>query len=153
LTKSRGQNITEAMELFAAGVPQEHPMGCAVACVAFRCAISYPAALAAFSTHEHAWTRGFYCEEVVEALANLGLKYSFDHYESKKHGEFLTVPGTIIFVNPFEQYPSGHFLVRGLNSWMNPWSTFPNMNPVRAEFQESLPGRIGYVLFENISLL
>lgn len=149
LTNAGSQNINKHMELFTAGVVQEHPMGCAVACVAYRCGITYEQALTTFLAPEHAWTRGFYCEEVVSALAELQHRYSFSRYHPEEHEKFLNIPGTIIFVDPCERYPSGHFLARGLNQWMNPWSTFPKMTPVEFEFQSGLPGPIGYVIFEN----
>lgn len=135
--------------MFTERVAQEHPMGCAVACVAFRCGVDYRAALAMFSQPEHAWTRGFYCGEIVEALARLGRAYSFARYLRSEHEGLLEIPGTLVFVDPCERYPSGHFLARGERGWMNPWSTFPHMIPVEAEFQVTLPGPIGYVLFEN----
>lgn len=128
-------------------IPQEHTMGCAVACVAFRCGLSYPSALALFSKQDHAWSRGFYCAEIVEALHRAGHLCAYAKYKESHHQELLSRSGTIIFVEPCEQYPHGHFFVRSSKGWMNPWANFPQILAVRAEFQEQLPGRITYVVF------
>ena len=130
-------------------IPQIHPMGCAVACVAYRCGINYPSALSNFSTPKHAWTRGFYCVEIIEALSALGHDYTYSRYKKSQHQELLETTGTIVFVDPCDEYPSGHFLVRDSRGWMNPWSSFPRMIKVEADFQKELPGKIGYVVFEN----
>ncbi len=128
-------------------VPQQHPLGCAVACVATRCGLSYPDAFALFSHPEHAWTRGYYCNEVVDALAKAGWKYSFAKFKPSLHERKLTMSGTIIFVEPCQSYPAGHFFVRAPQGWMNPWANFPLMNDIQAEFQEALPGNISYIIF------
>ena len=129
-------------------VAQEHPMGCAVACVASRCGLTYTKALDTFTVPSHAWTRGFYCEEIVEALAQLGLKYTFARFLPDDHSKYLNIVGSIVFIDPCDRYPSGHFIVRSAEGWMNPWVTFPKMNPVVAEIQSELPGAVGYIIYE-----
>lgn len=130
-------------------IPQIHPMGCAVACVAFRSGIDYSSALSKFKTPMHAWTRGFYCEEIVEALSNLGFDYSYLRFKKTEHESLLEQPGTIAFVDRSELYPSGHFFIRSSHGWMNPWSSFPKMIPMRAAYQKTLPGKVAYIVFEN----
>ena len=133
-------------------VSQEHTMGCAVACVASLCSLSYKKALKLFQNKDHAWTRGYYCPEIVEALERAGHDYSYDEFDSKKHHRYLRLPGTIIFISPCAEYPLGHFLLRGELGWMNPWLNFPLMVPVQSGFQRKLPGEISYLLFPNQSL-
>ena len=129
-------------------IPQEHPMGCAVACVAFRCGLSYQAALALFSSSEYAWTRGYFCSEIVEALEFAGLKYTYAKFNSVRHADILIRVGTIAFVDHCIQYPAGHFFIRGSKGWMNPWVTFPMITDVRADFQKELPGKVSYIIYQ-----
>ncbi|MEZ0393039.1 MAG: hypothetical protein ACAH59_12535 [Pseudobdellovibrionaceae bacterium] len=128
-------------------VPQEHPLGCAVACVASLCGLSYQEALKLFEIPELAWIRGFYCSEIVQALARAELSYTFAEFDLSKISEMLRQPGTIVFVSPNSRYPSGHFLLRLENGWMNPWSNFPQMISVRADVEDALPGEVSYVVF------
>jgi H+/Cl- antiporter ClcA len=134
-------------------VPQEHPLGCAVACVASRCGISYQKALQKFEREDHAWTRGYYCSEVVSAFARAGFSYEFELFNPQKHSRLLLGAGTIIFVKKSLEYPSGHYLLRTLDRWMNPWSNFPQMIHVRAAFEKKLQGQVEYILHQEGSEL
>ena len=129
-------------------VSQEHAMGCGVACVAARCGVSYQTALDFFERREFAWTRGYYCVEVVKALAKFGFKYAFKAYVPVKDVSLARVVGTIVFVEPCHAYPAGHYLVRTETGWMNPWSNFPQMVPVKASVQKKLAGKISYLVYE-----
>ena len=129
-------------------VAQEHAMGCAVACVAFRCGISYLDALSFFPSKRFAWTRGYYCNEVVEALDKANLKYEFSRFAAAEHEKVLKQKGTIVFIDRCLAYPAGHYLIRDHGKWMNPWSSFPFMTPVKADLQTTLPGKVGYILYE-----
>lgn len=130
-------------------VSQEHPMGCAVACVASLCNIEYAEALQLFQHPENAWTRGFYCEEVVTALSKFGLKCGFEKFELIKHFKTVHQVGTIVFVGMNPKYPMGHFLLRTQHGWMNPWINFPQMIPVESAFEKNLPGQISFLIFQN----
>src|SRR5262245_25122966 len=102
-------------------IAQEHALGCAVACVAFRCRISYSRALELFTTQEKAWTTGFFCVDLLEALARKGYQYEFAAFAHEQNAEALEKEGTIVFIGYCEEYPAGHYLVRGERGWMNPW--------------------------------
>lgn len=131
-------------------IPQEHSMGCAVACVAFRSRMTYKMALKLFSQPEHAWTRGFYCSEIVEALYKVGLQYSYTKFKSTiDQQKYLQKIGTIIFVESCKEYPCGHFFIRSSKGWMNPWGNFPSMLGIKAKFQKTVPGNIQYIVFES----
>jgi hypothetical protein len=132
----------------SAAISQLHPLGCAVACVAYRAGVSYEDASHFFLHQEYAWTRGYYSSEVVEALAVGGWQYAFSEYESSVHSMKLSKEGTIVFVEPCTQYPAGHFFIRATSGWMNPWANFPLMDKVRADFQDQLPARVTYIIFE-----
>lgn len=130
-------------------VSQEHALGCGVACVASRCGTSYREALEEFSRPENAWTRGYYCPEIVAALKKLGYDYEFAPFNSREHGRLLSRAGTIAFVAPCRQYPAGHFLLRTDKGWMNSWLNYPQMVPVECGFEKKLPGRVTYIVFER----
>ncbi len=122
-------------------------MGCAVACVASLCHLRYGRAIELFEFQEHAWTRGFYCNEVVRALANVGLNYAFEEFNSLRHARHLKREGTIVFVAPCAKYPSGHYLLRLAKGWMNPWANFPMMRQVQAAIERKLPGAVSYLVY------
>ena len=130
-------------------VPQENPMGCAVACVASQCRIKYHEALQLFDRPDFSWTRGFYASEVVTALAEFNLDYDFEKFENKKHESQLNQPGTFIFTEANSRYPSGHYFLRLKTGWMNPWANFPHMKPVKSALEKEIQGRILYVIFKK----
>ncbi len=123
-------------------------MGCAIACVAARCGVSYQRALKLFSVEKHAWTRGYYCSEIVAALSAAGCDYRYEKFKAKRHASAILRAGTIVFIERGESYPSGHFLIRGREGWMNPWANFPNIGKVVSRFQKDLPGKIEYLVYE-----
>lgn len=129
-------------------VSQEHPLGCAVACVASLSNTSYKQALNLFDDPELAWNRGFYCSEIVKALAQLEMNYTFEEYKTAKHSKKINKPGSIVFIEPNSKYPAGHFMLRLENGWMNPWANFPQMIPVESKVEKKLPGDISYIVYE-----
>ena len=129
-------------------VPQEHAMGCAVACVASRCGINYQQALVLFSNAQSAWTTGYYCSEVVAALENAGLQYRYESYYSGRHARLLDIPGTIVFIEPNTAYSAGHCLLRVPGGWMNSWSNCPLMLPSQAAVQTKRIGKVAFVIYE-----
>lgn len=131
-------------------VKQEHTLGCAVACVAFRHSVSYGQALSLFGDPQNAWKRGYLCEDVVDALAQAGLRYQWETYDYEKHSSLLEREGTIVFIGPSEtDYPAGHYLIRAKDGWMNSWVNFPRMLPVQSGFQNNLRGCVEYVIWEE----
>ena len=102
-----------------------------------------------FAEPSHAWRRGYYCAEVVEALAMSGRRYDFFLYDPVLHSPILKVEGTIVFVGPCESYPAGHYLVRARQGWMNPWINFPWMLRVAEGFESELVAEPSYVLQER----
>jgi hypothetical protein len=127
-------------------VLQEHTFGCGVACVAFALGYSYKRALALFQKPGDAWTRGYLCRDLTQALSLAGVEYRHFYYRAK-HRRFLTKPGVIVYTQGSTRYPAGHYLVRTTNGlWMNPWSNYPRIAPVKGALQKRLPGTIGYIL-------
>lgn len=130
-------------------VTQEHPMGCAVACVASVANISYKNALE-FLGREHASGRGYYCREIVDALAANGLKYEFRKADRSSR-KYMKESRTIVFIAPSARYHAGHYLVRAREGWMNPWINYPCIAPAKSGFQKRLPGRAEWVIFRRRS--
>jgi len=129
-------------------VAQEHTLGCGVACVAAITNTTYQRALSLFSDPSHAWIRGFYAVELVNALLKVGVHYQHATFHLATHGEVLQRAGTIIYISPSSRYPLGHYLVRGVCGWMNPWMNYPRIHPVRAGFEATLPGEPNYILWQ-----
>ena len=125
---------------------QEHGMGCGVACVAFALSIAYKDALKLFDRPEQAWTKGYMCRDLIQALRNGNKEYRHFWYE-KKHERFLKKAGVIVYTKQSEKYPAGHYLIKtAKGTWMNPWSNFPIIYPLKGAFQKRLPGEVGYII-------
>ncbi len=129
-------------------VTQEHPFGCGVACVASLCGIGYNSALKLFGKPSYARTRGYYCSEVCSALVKKGRYCVFQKY-SIRSSALLSQAGTIVFVSRSEEYPYGHYLLKTLSGWMNPWINHPCIKPARAGFQRKLPGKPQWIISEG----
>lgn len=127
-------------------VLQEHGMGCGVACVAYALEIPYKKALKLFDKQENAWSKGYMCRDLIQALENGGKQYKHFYYRDK-HKEFLKKPGVIVYTKRSENYPAGHYLIKTENgTWMNPWSNFPTIYPLEGSFQKNLKDPVGYIL-------
>lgn len=124
---------------------QEHIAGCGIACVAYAAGVKYSEALNLLPK-EYASNRGYFCRELVHALAALGLSYSHRKVNSKT-SRYINREGTIVFIEPSQKYPKGHYLVRVKNGWMNPWINFPVITPAKAGFARKLPGKVQWVIF------
>ncbi len=128
-------------------VVQRHPMGCAVACVAFCLGKSYDEAMKHFRNKGNAWLNGYLCPEITKILNASGhMQYKWRKIKSTKNSAFLS-PMSIVFCRPSKHYPHGHFLVKkGDRDFMNPWINFPEITPAKAGFQTDLPSPISYVI-------
>ncbi len=128
-------------------IVQEHPMGCAVACVASLVGRNYKKALQLFNKNK-ASTKGYFCNEITKALKKRNLTYSYAkaNKNTKKH---LKISGTMIFIKKSRKYPDGHYLVKTENGWTNPWINYPKINLAKAGFQKKLPGKAQWILFRT----
>ena len=129
-------------------IVQEHPMGCAVACVASLLGITYTHALKLFSNPSYASTRGYYCREITDALRKKGLHYSWKKVSTKNKNP-INKEKIIIFIARSQKYPSGHFLLKTKKGWMDSWNNFPHITPARAGFQKKLPGNPQWAIFPS----
>ena len=132
-------------------VAQEHCAGCAVACVASVCGISYATALKLFAHPDYAGYRGYYCPEVVAALQKTGRRYAFRKVTDKDRA-LLRKEGCIVFVLSSTRYPLGHFLLKTRKGWMNPWVNIPAIGDVCAGICSRLPGKAQWVIYPQGAL-
>ena len=45
--------------------------------------------------------------------------------------------------------PAGHYLLKTKKGWMNPWINYPQIKPAKAGFQQKIPGKIQWIIFED----
>lgn len=128
-------------------IVQEHSMGCGLACVAYVLGKSYATIFNQIDHPERAWTRGFYCAELVAMLRINGRNFRWRSVKGKKLPVDHNIPdGSIIFVAACDAYPMGHFLVKIANhQYMNPWINFPTIKSPKAGFVK-YPGKLSYVI-------
>lgn len=130
-------------------VVQRHGFGCGVACVAYAAGVSYKKALSLFAHPENAEAKGYWCRDLIAALAVAGLAYQHRYFKPR-HRKFLKDTGVIVYTRRSAKYPAGHYLVRTKSGlWMNPWANFPEMNPRIAALQKRLPGTVSYILIPD----
>lgn len=130
-------------------VTQEHGYGCAVACVAYILCISYNDALKLFDKPQQAWREGFYCVDIINALAKGAKIYEFCRTDDQKNPYFPV--NCIVYVESSEKYPVGHYLTKTINNqWMNSWINCPVICPTLSGFEEQLPGIVSYVIYPSI---
>lgn len=128
-------------------VVQEDRMGCGVACMAAVLDITYQEALGLFKNGmNRAETEGFYCPDIVMALAKQGKSYRFK--KVSKPGDEIFETGSIIYVRKSLRYPLGHFLARAEQDWMDSWINFPSL-PRKAGLRGNLPGIPQYIIFRS----
>jgi hypothetical protein len=128
-------------------ITQRHTYGCAVACVAFILNKSYDEALELFSQSSDAWTKGFYCFEVVAALKRGGKEFYFAEFDESSHKAYSTPH--IVFISSLK-YPAGHYLVKvEENKWMDSWINFPVIDPTKSGYISDLPGNSEWVILNK----
>ena len=126
-------------------IPQEAPMGCAIACVASFLSLSYKETRKLFKDGKtREYTTGFYNRDILKTLKKRGI-VAKAHNFNKTHNKKLK-PGIIVFVERSNKYPAGHYLLKTKKGWMNPWINFPIINPAKAGFQKKLPGRARWII-------
>jgi hypothetical protein len=129
-------------------VTQKHPMGCAVACVAYILSIEYENALKLFTDKRGAWSKGFYCNEIVEALSNGGL-HNYDYKEIEIDTDIPKQYNMVVFAERCIELPEGHFLVSTPHGWMDPWVNHPFIVPAKSGYVKNLPSKPSWIVYQN----
>ncbi|MFH1915958.1 MAG: hypothetical protein ABIJ21_01725 [Nanoarchaeota archaeon] len=70
-------------------------------------------------------------------------------YTHQKYAREKIKPGTIVFIERNTTYPAGHYLLKTSRGWMNPWINYPKIKPAKAGFQQKIPGKILWIIFET----
>ena len=123
-------------------------MGCAVACVAYVLGIDYDKAHGLFKNKAAAWTDGYYCDDLVDALARGGdPSYRYQKVHDDDCAGILPRIGTIVFCDYCPQYPCGHYMVRCAKGWMNPWVNYPRIDPACAAMAGRLPSPVIWAVY------
>jgi len=125
-------------------VTQEDEMGCSVACVAVAVNDSYQNAKELFTHPENATTIGYGCQEIIHALRNSGLDYSFRKVEDKTRGLIKKIGAIVLISGP--GYPYKHYLINTESGWMDSWTNLPKL-PAKSDFRKELPGEPEWVLY------
>lgn len=128
-------------------VTQEDMMGCGIACVAFVLGKSYAFTKKLFDKPDKSALRGFLCSELVKGLKKGGRRYAYAKV-GPKNKSLLNKSGTIVFLKRDKKFPSGHYIVRGENGWMNPWINFPCVIPAKSGFEKKIPGESQWIIYE-----
>jgi hypothetical protein len=130
-------------------VSQEDTFGCGIACVAWITGRSYKQAKSLyFKDMGSASSRGYFCRDLVAALAMAKKRYSYRYVK----GRIRFNENSIVFIKRSKRYPAGHYLVKTERGWMDPWINFSRRNPeveiAAAGFRKRLPGRAIYAVYE-----
>lgn len=129
-------------------ITQLDPYGCGLSCVSFLANKSY-LDVSNLDTKKQAQDQGFTCKDLVKLLTQFGLHYEYKYLKPRLKNKIYN-DGVIVFIRRSKKYPSGHYLVRSKDKWMDPWINFsPNSKIVEAQsgFRIRLPGKPIYVLF------
>ncbi len=126
-------------------VKQEDAFGCAIACVAQITGRSYQDAKNLFRNPDYVANNGCGCIIMKNALMRAGFKYRFTKARSNNL-ELLSRTGTLVLIEPNEQYKFGHYLVKTNHGWMNSWVNCP-FYPIRACLENELPGNAEWIIY------
>ena len=131
-------------------VTQEDAMGCGIACVASVCGLSYARAKKKLFRNIGDIRRGFYCRELIKALARAGKDYNFRHVKNSARKKFVN--SSIVFIKRSKRYPVGHYLLKTSKGWMDPWFNSQQLSSdkitrVRSAFRKKLPGKAQWIIF------
>lgn len=128
-------------------VPQQHEMSCGLACISYITSIQYDK-IAKGEEHLRLTQRGYSCIALVRKLDMLGYKYSWRKCTNENVIANLST-GSIVFVEPSEDLPYGHWLTLAQQGWMDPWINYASSRDIsqaQSGFRESLPGRPSYLV-------
>lgn len=131
-------------------VTQQDSYGCSLACVAFLVGEDYWQ-IANLESKKQAQTKGFACKDLVKILSRFGFDYEYKYLKPKWKRKIYQ-DGTIVFIKRSKKYPSGHYLARLNNLWMDPWANFDYQAKIKyakSGFRKRLPGKPIYALFCN----
>lgn len=128
-------------------ITQEFDYGCGIACYAFALGISYKKAAKQLG-EQQAQSNRFWVKDLREALNKSGLSYISRHCKPRQDNLEYS-EGTIVLIRRSKIYPTGHYLIRHNNQWMDPWVNSPSNNDIRmakSGYRKELPGIPMYII-------
>jgi hypothetical protein len=131
-------------------ITQEFDYGCGIACFAFALHLTYKQAVAYLGPKQATNTR-FWIRDFAVALSKHGKVYKA-RYVKPRLRRTIYQEGAIVLIRRSKHYPSGHYLIRHNNYWMDPWINLPydkNINHAKSGFRRRLPGLPMYVLLPS----
>ena len=96
---------------------------------------------------QQAISNRFWVKDLRETLNIAGLKYTSRHI--KRGTRQVYDEGTIVLIRRSKQYPTGHYLIRHNQHWMDPWINLPynkDITKAQSGFRVRLPGSAMYAL-------
>ncbi len=130
-------------------VAQKDMFGCGIACLASVMNTAYKEVLG--KQRNKAMTTGFLCKDLIYLLEQRGFHYSYNYINTRMRKKIYE-DGTIVFIKRSTKYPSGHYLCRVKNVWMDPWVNFTlsdDLSNAKAGFRKKLPSKPIYVLMKK----
>jgi hypothetical protein len=131
-------------------ITQEYDYGCGVACFAFALGINYKKAVILLGKQQSSSNR-FYVKDLTNALNKSGenyiSKYVKPHIRNKIYKD-----GSIVLIKRSKHYPTGHYLIRYNELWMDPWINLrfeKNIKKAKSGFRKKLPGTPMYVIIPH----
>lgn len=134
-------------------ITQEFDYGCGIACFAFVLGLTYQQAAEHLGELQANSTR-FWVKDFRIALNDAGKHYISKHI---KQSLLRTIyeEGAIVLIRRSKLYPTGHYLIRHKNQWMDPWINLPidnNIEHAKSGFRKRLPGKPMYALLSQSRL-
>jgi hypothetical protein len=129
-------------------ITQEFDYGCGVACFAFILGISYKEATVILGKDQSTSNR-FWVKDFIFALNDSGKPYYAKHIKPRIVKSIYN-EGVIVLIRRSKRYPSGHYLVRYKDVWMDPWINLPTCKDIyfaKSGYRKRLPGKPMYALF------
>lgn len=128
-------------------ITQEFDYGCGVACFAFALGVTYRQAEDLLGKEQATSTR-FWVKDLTAALNKAGKKYQAKYVKPHLRSEIYR-EGTIVLIRRSKHYPTGHYLIRHNNQWMDPWINLPLSKDIKkasSGFRKRLPGSPMYAV-------
>ena len=137
-------------------ITQEFDYGCGIACYAFVHNSTYQEAEKQLGEEQAKSTR-FLIKDFVAALNNSNKPYISKHVKAPTK-KLIYAEGVIVLIRRSKRYPSGHYLIRHNDTWMDPRINLPynkNIKHAQSGFRKRLPGAPMYALLpmENKKIL
>lgn len=119
---------------------QKDGYGCGLACLANLLDLPYDKIKEGWEKDFYKLTTYTYVKDIKKFLNDRGLKYESKFFNqnkkykyNKEEGDkYSQILGSITLIAKNEKYPTGHYLLRVKNGWVDPWFNLPSIDKVHA---------------------